>query len=73
MVFWHPVDRYWLAVWGNDFGAGGTLVALDRLTRVLPGNFDSNELGNGYPNKSGDVKLLITIIEHKPGIFFVAH
>ena len=69
VVFWHPVDRYLFAVWRDDFGAGGTRVALERLTQVLPGNFESKELGIGYPNKCGDVKPLSGIIEYMPGIF----
>ena len=66
MVFWHPVDRYMLAVWRVGFGAAGMPDALQRLTFVIS---ESKELGSLAPNKCGYAKLLNKVIEYKPGVF----
>ena len=36
---------FMLAVWGDDFGAAGVPEALQRLTSVPSGSFESKELG----------------------------
>ena len=59
MVFRHPVDK---AVWGDDFGAAGT--AHFCAVREL-----REELGIIGPKKCCYVKLLIRVIEYKPGVF----
>ena len=50
MVFCHPVGRYVLAVWRDDFGAVCVPEALQRVTSVLSENFESKELGVIGPN-----------------------
>ena len=49
MAFWHPVDRYMLAVWGDDFGAAAVPEALQQLTSVLSENFESKDSESSDP------------------------
>ena len=52
-VFWHSVDGYMLAVWTDDISAVCVPEALQRVTSVLPENFESKELGVIGPNRCG--------------------
>jgi hypothetical protein len=66
MVFWHPVLRFVLAVWGDDFGAIGTKEAIDSLERILMEAFECKTIGVVGPHQGLEVKLLNRVIAWSP-------
>ena len=58
MVFYNPVERYIVGIWGDDFAGIGTLTVLLAFESVLLGSLEARRIGFVGPGCVGTVKLL---------------